>query len=180
MVSGAGFRCPELFPLDSSDLKVWVVERRFKEILVGETRVKHKSAPYLVRNRALTSSLQTTIYDVSAKKSGWKPGEDVLITPSVPVSPRSCSEQKKGRVMTTPSPDSNLLSAGNEQYISPMRLDAFLAKWNPPLYRKFLKEKCHLLNTRSGRSPFSPNGKTCLRVYWKIFIDHNYIVILLC
>ena len=30
---------------------------------------------------------------------------------------------------------------GNERCNRPMRLDAFLRQWNPPLYRKFMKEK---------------------------------------
>ena len=30
--------------------------------------------------------------------------------------------------------------SGNEQCNRPMRLDAFLAQWNPPLYRQFMRE----------------------------------------
>ena len=36
----------------------------------------------------------------------------------------------------------------------PMRLDAFLRQWNPPLYRKFMKEKMTPAQYKKWKSLF--------------------------
>ena len=60
-----------------------------------------------------------------------------------------------------------------------MRLDAFLAKWNPPLYRKFLKEKDDTCSIQEVEGVPLVLWQNLLKSLLKIFTDNNYIVTLL-